>query len=133
MILGNPLEKYTDWQINALNSVLLGNETYFYRKMCRYISQNFNIPLPEVEKMPVDYVLLHYFESTYEGYEEKELLKLAKELCAPDIASKEEEQIQAVIADLEKEQEAILNSKSNENQSLEIPKQKEFNLTFDDE
>lgn len=133
MILVNPLDKYTDWQVNALNSVLIGNEVYFYRKMCRYVSQNFNIPLPEVEKMPTDYVLLHYFESVYEGYEEKDLIKLAKELCAPDIADKEEQQIQAVIAELEKEQELILSQKDDKNESLNVPKQKEFNLTFDEE
>jgi uncharacterized protein YdaU (DUF1376 family) len=128
--LVSPLDKYTDWQINALHSVLIGDENYYYRKMCRFVSQNFSIPLNEVEKMPVDYVLMHYFEGTYEGWEEKDLVNLAKELCAPDMKAEEEEQIQAAIDTLEQEQARILAEEEGKKESLNVEKQKEFNFNF---
>lgn len=130
--LANPMDKYVDWQINALHSVLIGDEPFFYRKMCRYISQKFNISLLEAEKLPVDYILLHYFESQYEEWEEKDLIKLAKELCAPDIADKEEEQIQAVIDELDAEYEQQEEQKKDKKESLELPKMKEFDLKFEE-
>lgn len=126
------MDKYVDWQINALHSVLIGDELFYYRKMCRTISQKFNISLLEAEKLPVDYILLHYFESEYEEWEEKDLIKLAKELCAPDIADKEEEQIQAVIDELDAEYERKQELQNDKKESLPLPKMKEFNLNFEE-
>lgn len=37
----------------------------FYRKVCRWFSQNLSTPIREVEEMSEEYVLRHYFESRY--------------------------------------------------------------------
>lgn len=37
----------------------------FYRKVCRWFSKNFSVPLPQVEEMAEEYVLRHYLEDTY--------------------------------------------------------------------
>jgi hypothetical protein len=36
-----------------------------YRKMCRWFSSKFAVPLPQVEEMAEEYVMRHYFEDIY--------------------------------------------------------------------
>lgn len=133
------MDKYTDAQIKALNSVLIGDEPYYYRKICRYISKNYGLSLIETEKLPIDWILAHFYEGTFEEMDNDSLVDIAKNLCAPDLVAKEEEQIQAVIKDLELEQElALSNEKSKKSpkedveQSLSVEKMPEFNLNFEE-
>lgn len=38
----------------------------FYRKICRWFSKNYSVPLPQVEnELSEEYVLRHYFEDMY--------------------------------------------------------------------
>lgn len=129
------MDKYTDAQISALNSVLIGDEPYYYRKMCRYIAKNFNISLLDVENLPTDWVLSHFYEGTFEEMDNDSLVDIAKNLCAPEMVSKEEEQIQGFIKDLELEQDlAMAKERPVEvvEESLSVEKLQEFNLNFED-
>ena len=133
------MDKYLDAQISALNSVLIGDEAYYYRKMCRFVSKNYSVPLHEVEKMPTDWVLSHFYEGTFEELDNNSIVDIAKNLCAPDIVAKEEEQIQILMKDLELEQEKALSKDSHKNptkeeveQSLSVEKLPEFNLNFEE-
>lgn len=38
----------------------------WYRSICRWFSKNYHTPLPMVEDLPQEYVILHYFEVAYE-------------------------------------------------------------------
>jgi hypothetical protein len=133
------MDKYLDSQINALNSVLIGNEPYYYRKMCRYVSRYFSISLLDVENLPIDWVLSHFYESSFEEMDNDNLVDIAKNLCAPEMVSKEEEQIQGFMKDLEQEQELVMSRvspkelpKEEVEQSLNVEKLPEFNLNFEE-
>lgn len=39
---------------------------FIYRRICRWYSKNFATPLREVENLPIEYVLQHYFEETFD-------------------------------------------------------------------
>jgi hypothetical protein len=57
----------------ALRNVLDEPDEYVIRKICRWYSRTLCTPIAEVYRLPWDHVLLHYFESQYEGMDEGEL------------------------------------------------------------
>lgn len=54
----------------ALEAVISPKEDYFLRKVQRWYSRQFYTPLPEVEDLPIQDILLHYFECKYEDLKE---------------------------------------------------------------
>ena len=123
---------YEELRIKALHSVLVGSEDYFYRKICRYFSQNFNVSLPEVEKMPADYVLLHYYESVFESLDENSNIENAIELCAPEMIEQRNKDVDNLVKILEEEQKNKKPKKVKEveENSEEVEKLPEMNLDF---
>lgn len=57
----------------ALLSVLEPDDEAFIRYLYRWFSKSFHTPLPQVEDLPLDYILQHYYETIYEelGPDEK--------------------------------------------------------------
>jgi hypothetical protein len=146
------MENYKNLRIEALYNVLYQKEEYVYRTMCRYIAKEYHIPLNEVEQLPVNYVLRHYYETLYENFEEDKLYKTAVELMYPQAMVEEEKDIQDFIKKIEteaqaaraakqsvanKQQEKSVDKKQQEPQQVspttKNPKLPEFNLQFNDE
>lgn len=130
------MEKYIDHQIQAIYSALVGDETTFYRQVCRYFSKTFSVPLPEVEKMPFDYVLRHYYEDKFESIPRNSLIDTAVELCAPELIQQKDAAVDNLVELLKKEGKI----KSEDTEELEefeqdIPEVKlpEFNMNFPEE
>jgi hypothetical protein len=57
-------------RVNAMHSVLHGGSDYSMRHVMRWYSKTFHTPLNVVETLPVDHILTHYYEETYENMEE---------------------------------------------------------------
>lgn len=51
-----------------------------FRAIARYLSREFSIPLMDVYDLPLDFVLLQYYESRFETMEEEELHRQAEEM-----------------------------------------------------
>jgi len=49
-------------KLKALSDAIEENAPFMYRRMCRQISKNFSMDLAKVEKMPVMWLLQHYYE-----------------------------------------------------------------------
>ena len=62
----------------ALSSVLEPDNDAQVRRLHSWFSRTFQIPLPEVEDLPIEYILLHYYEELYSNMDEDELLEEAK-------------------------------------------------------
>ena len=73
-------------KIRALGDVMEGDFYYHYRRICRWFSSRFHTPLDVVEKMPVEYVLQHFFEDNYEN-----MTKAARRKEAVQLTETEEE------------------------------------------
>jgi hypothetical protein len=94
----------------ALASVLEPDEAYYYRKICRSFSERYHMPLPEVEKLPYDYVLRHYFEHQIEQLNESDAEEAAHALevrmqrsINPNYDAEEEESIEDFVQMIEDE------------------------------
>jgi len=59
-------EFVNDLQKIALLAVLQPDDDAFIRRIYRWFSTTFHVPLPDVDDLPLDYVLLHYFEANFE-------------------------------------------------------------------
>lgn len=68
----------------ALQNVLNPDTAYRLRQILRWYSKTFHTPLPEVEELPLEYVLEHYYESTYEEMDEDARDDERKELLMTD-------------------------------------------------
>lgn len=55
-----------------MDAVVNGGGEYTIRHILRWYSKTFNTPLHEAESLPLDQVLTHYYEETYEAMEEPE-------------------------------------------------------------
>lgn len=65
-----------DIQTVSLENVINGTDLeYQLRSICRWYSKSFSVPLPQVSEIPIDEVLLAYYESKYEEMEPEDLEK----------------------------------------------------------
>jgi len=94
----------------ALASVLEPDEAYYYRKICRSFSERYHMPLPDVEKLPYDYVLKHYFEHQIEQLNESDAEEASYALetriqraINPNYDAEEEESIEDFVQMVEDE------------------------------
>jgi len=98
------------------------------RKLCRWYSKEFHIPLPEVEKMDLHHILLHRYESFIANLSDDDFLKYKNQLLYPDkIQEKEEDDDDWVKEELAKEQRKLdeENKKATQSEPLE-----EFDIEF---
>ncbi len=51
-----------------------------FRSIARWYSKEYVTPLADVYELPIDFILLNYFEAQYEGMEEEERNKVAAEI-----------------------------------------------------
>ncbi len=70
-------------RLRAMAGVLEPDWDAKFRSIARWYSREFSTPLTQVYALPVDFVLLHYFEADYEGLEEEKLHEIAWELITP--------------------------------------------------
>lgn len=126
-------------KIQAFESYLNEDDQYFYRKVCRWYSTEFHTPLTEVEKLPWDYILLHYYESSLEKMDYNDVLDLAIEEYVPEIVEEQEKDTDAFVKEVEemikRKKEQSLKNKSTiqdskpptqEFQDIEIDFTKDF-------
>jgi len=102
-------------QTEAVNDILNGTNGYFYRKVTRWYSKTFHIPINQVNSTPWDEILQHYYEAHYEQMPKNDLIKLAKEIL-PELAQAEEDETNRFINDL-------LEAEKLKKQSLKKPTQ----------
>lgn len=67
-------------RIRALAGVMDPDEEYTLRDIFRWYSREFSTKLHEVEGLPLEYVLLNWFEVQYQELDEDEQAALAREL-----------------------------------------------------
>jgi len=67
------MDPYADIRIIALNNVANKVGSYPIRKLVRWFSREFSTPIHVVEDLPIDYILLQYYESQYENMSKEEL------------------------------------------------------------
>lgn len=103
---------YRSYQIQAAESVLDGNESYFYRKICRWYSAKFHTPLITVETLPIDHILTNYYESTMEVIPYNDLFDLVIEDFLPEIQKENEESLEEFMKEMEEEQAEQLAKKA---------------------
>ena len=79
------IDVYEHLEVLALHSVSTGKDpSYVYRKICRWFSREFHTPLPQVIKLPVEFVLQNYYEYQFESLQEEELFKIMRYHADPD-------------------------------------------------
>lgn len=108
-------------QIRALLSVIQQDTEYHVRRIQRWYSKTFATPLHEVEDLPLEDVLLVYFEEAFESMPEKKRVTLAIELTqtpeekvAAEKAQKEAEEAASDEAFLKEIQEKASKEESNQ-------------------
>lgn len=102
-------------EILALKSVALKDPEYFTRKVCRYYSEKFHTPLTDVYNLPWVFVFTNYIEHIIETNNTKEdIYNIAIEVFYPEKKrvknfmgefENEEEEVQAWIKKIEKEEQ----------------------------
>jgi primosomal protein N' len=68
--------------------VMEGGFLASYRRICRWYSQKFVTPLHEVEELPTEYILQHFFEYQFEDMGKAERKKLALEMTQTEAEAK---------------------------------------------
>jgi len=99
------------WAIRVLALEAAENPTdlQIMAKLDRWFSREFHVPLPEVEKLPDEYILKHFFEdravTLFKGNDEqyKDYLEERNELLFPDQVKKSEDSDDAWVDELEQE------------------------------
>lgn len=56
----------------ALLSIVEPDSEANLRRLYRWFSKTFNMAITEVEELPVEYILMHYYESKYEELNDEE-------------------------------------------------------------
>lgn len=65
-----PLNYFKAMQVLSMKAVLQPDGEYLLRRIYRYYSTHFHTPLADVEKLPLETVLINYYEHVYENMEE---------------------------------------------------------------
>lgn len=123
---------WSDVRTIALRDVLDQRGDFVLRRICRWYSKTFSTPLHEVEEMPLEYVLQHYFECMWEKLdadeieEEKRKILLTeeeefREMLAKDAAHVHDEEGEArALAEVQKVLMGI-QSQQSQQQGPELP------------
>lgn len=119
-------------QLEAITNILGKTEDYFQRKVCRWFSEKYSTPLPEVERMEWDYLLTHYYEAALEDMDYNNVFDMAQHQYIEEFMEEDEVIRQQLEEELIEEQEQSLKKKEKKKQENE-QKIKEFNMSFDEE
>lgn len=92
-----------------------------FRHIARFLSKEFSIPLTEVYDLPLDFVLLHYYEARFESMEEEDLYREARVLIKTPEELDYEEQLERESED-EFYNQAVEKAKSLQGKRLETVK-----------
>jgi primosomal protein N' len=71
------VDQFEAIRIQALLDVMEGGFGYHWRRICRWYSATFHTPLAEVDALPVEHILQHFFEQSFEQDSKAERRKLA--------------------------------------------------------
>ncbi len=83
---------YSDLQIISLKNFIHPDENSFYRKLCRWFANEFHTNIFEVEKKPIEYLLMHYFEHKLEKMSSEDFIKYKRFLLyKEDIIDEEDD------------------------------------------
>ena len=131
---------YEHLEIIALRSVSTEKDAaYTYRKICRWFSREFNTSLPIVIKLPVEFILQHYYEDRFESLSEEELTNMMRHHADPDFVKDTEQSDDEFLIQIQEEaqkalaaKELELKKKAAEQQSNKDKESKEVNVSFDD-
>jgi hypothetical protein len=106
-------------QIQALFDVANKTDLYFFRKVCRWYSNQFHTPLHITETLPYPELLQHYYEYHFEQLPPNDLLNAIIDYI-PELAQAKEDEF------LKWEQELIEeNKRQSLNKSPQTPKPEE--------
>lgn len=72
----------------AFRAVNKRDPEYVFRHILRWYSRTFNTPLHEVEELPIDEVMTHFFECRYEDMSDHELDEEEEDLLLTDAEKK---------------------------------------------
>jgi primosomal protein N' len=153
MKISNIQYLYKSIQIKAIESVLDPDDTYSYRRICRWYSKTFHTPLHDVYSLDFEHVLSNYYESTFEEIPYNDLYDIAIEDFIPELAEQNNEDAEQYAKDLEAEQVRTLERKARRESRAAQPvaskpeltknqrdskvpvkaKEEEINIVFDDE
>ena len=130
---------YEHLEIIALRSVSTEKDAaYTYRKICRWFSREFSTSLPVVIKLPVEFILQHYYEDRFESLSEEELTNMMRHHADPDFVQETEQSDDDFLKQIEKEARKALEAKELELKKKESKKQpyreepEEVSVNFDD-
>lgn len=87
------MHRYKAINLQALYSVVRGDDEYLKRYISRWYSTTFHTPLHETEELPFEYVLQHYHEYVYENLKHEDLQTAIKEILKDktDIATAQDD------------------------------------------
>ena len=122
-------------QLEAITNILGKTEEYFQRKVCRWFSEKYSTPLPDVEKMEWGYLLTHYYEAVLEDMDYNSVFDMAQREYIEEFIEEDELIRQKLEEELVTEQESSIEKKKakTNKESLDKPVVKEFTMSFDDE
>lgn len=97
------MDNYKAIKTSSLKNVLKPNFEYHIRKLYRWYSKQFHTPLQECFDIPVEIVLMHFFEEKYEAMNEEELQEEVHSLLETEDQRKEriEQEEQDKVAEYE--------------------------------
>jgi len=84
-------------QMQAMRAVVSPTDEDCLRRIFRYYSTTFNTPLHVVSNLPLEDVLLAYFESVYENMSEEDLEEKKEYLLMTEEERKEHEEVDKII------------------------------------
>lgn len=99
---------YKHFKLKALDSTLDPDDGYIYRKICRWYSTNFATPLHKVYKLPVQQILINYYEASLEKVKHNDVIDIAIEDFFPQMLEQQEQDDEAFLKALEEEQAIAL-------------------------
>lgn len=120
---------YEAIKIKALHSVLKPDTEYYIRRVARWYSKTYHTPLMEVYSLPLEYLLLEFYEDKYENMEEEDRHLELEEA----IETQEQRKERLALEDLDKlnEYELLRISEEENKKKKKLPKEKPTFNTFD--
>jgi len=123
---------YKYFRLKALSDTIDFSDDYFYRKICREFSIKFNTPLLEVESLPQEYILQHYYENMHEDIELEDMPEIISETLNPQGSNEYEDEMQEWI-DKSVREEADKKQKKQDDEIKLEEKPKKIEMSFKDE
>lgn len=78
-------------RVIALHATLKNTNEFWIRNIQRWYSSTFHTPLLQVEDLPFDYLLAHYYEYHYHKMSSEELLKEWQKVVHPEEIQEEQD------------------------------------------